>query len=110
MKSPEKINIFDEANQVKKDWKSFIVSENNDHAIRINVLDRDFHWHKHPNSDETFLCIDGELWIDFEEKTELLKPGEMITVPKGTLHRTRAKRRNTNVTFVLKETDVKGGT
>jgi hypothetical protein len=37
-------------------WKNIVVSEINDHVVRLSVLQRDFHWHLHKNSDELFFC------------------------------------------------------
>ena len=72
----------------------------NDHEIRMSVMTEQFRWHRHPDSDETFFGIDGELVIDFEDRTVILRPGQMITVPAGTLHRTRPNgARSVNLTF-----------
>ena len=72
----------------------------NDHEIRMSVMTEQFRWHRHPDSDETFLAIDGELVIEFEDREVVLGPGQMISVPAGMLHRTRPKdRRSVNLTF-----------
>jgi mannose-6-phosphate isomerase-like protein (cupin superfamily) len=65
------------------------IAELNDHVVRISVMTEPYHWHLHPDSDETFLVLEGRLAIDFEEGTLTLGPGELITVPKGRPHRTR---------------------
>jgi hypothetical protein len=33
----------------------------NDHVVRIATMTEPYHWHFHPNSDETFLMIEGRL-------------------------------------------------
>src|SRR5688572_20503223 len=72
----------------------------NDHQIRMSVMTSGFPWHRHPDSDETFYGIDGELIIEFANHQVILKPGEILTVPKGVLHRTRpAGERSVNLTF-----------
>ena len=109
MKALEKINIHNLTKTIREDWKNFVLAEVNDHVIRVSVLSRDFHWHSHPNSDETFLCLEGKLLIDLEDRTEFLKPGELFTIPKGIRHRTRAKERSVNLTFEHRDTDVMGG-
>jgi mannose-6-phosphate isomerase-like protein (cupin superfamily) len=59
-----------------------------------------FYWHYHPNSDETFLVLEGVLCIDLEDRTVELSPGQLITIPANTMHRTRPKHdRSVNVTF-----------
>lgn len=72
----------------------------NDHEIRMSVMTNGFPWHRHPDSDETFYGIDGELIIEFADHQVVLKRGEFLTVPKGVLHRTRpAGKRSVNLTF-----------
>ncbi len=89
-------------------WKNFVLTTVNDHVIRVSVLNRDFHWHSHLNSDETFLVIEGELLIDLEECTKTVRAGQLFTVPKGVPHRTRPKGRVVNLTFEHKDCDVQG--
>jgi mannose-6-phosphate isomerase-like protein (cupin superfamily) len=38
----------------------------NDHVVRIATMTEPYHWHFHPNSDETFLVIEARLSIEFE--------------------------------------------
>ena len=72
----------------------------NDHEIRMSVMISGFPWHRHPNSDETFYGIDGELVIEFDNGDVVVRPGEFVTVPAGTRHRTRpAAERSVNLTF-----------
>ena len=72
----------------------------NDHEIRMSVMTEQFRWHRHPDSDETFYGVDGELVIEFADREVIVRPGELLTVPAGTLHRTRpAGDRSVNLTF-----------
>lgn len=72
----------------------------NDHEVRMSVMTSGFPWHRHPDSDETFCGIDGELIIEFADHQVALRPGEFLTVPKGVLHRTRpGGKRSVNLTF-----------
>ena len=73
---------------IDDDWNDFVVSEINDHVVRLSVLQRDFHWHLHKNSDELFFVIEGKLFVDPEDRTEEIGPGQMITIPKNVRHRT----------------------
>jgi mannose-6-phosphate isomerase-like protein (cupin superfamily) len=74
----------------------------NDHVIRISTMTEPYHWHHHPNSDETFLVIEGRLAIDFETGTRELDPGQLLTVPLGMHHRTRPLgARCISITFEL---------
>jgi mannose-6-phosphate isomerase-like protein (cupin superfamily) len=71
----------------------------NDHEIRMSVMTEQFRWHRHPDSDETFYGIDGELVLEFEHGEVVLQAGQFITVPAGTVHRTRPNaERSVNLT------------
>ena len=72
----------------------------NDHVVRISVMTQPCQWHLHPNSDETFLVIEGRLTVEFEDGTLELGPGQMVTVPRGLRHRTYpVGDRSVNLTF-----------
>jgi mannose-6-phosphate isomerase-like protein (cupin superfamily) len=72
----------------------------NDHVVRISVMTQPYPWHFHPNSDETFLVIEGRLNIEFEDGMLELGPGQMVTVPRGLRHRTGpVGDRSVNLTF-----------
>jgi mannose-6-phosphate isomerase-like protein (cupin superfamily) len=85
---------------VTEAYRNVSLGEVNDHEIRMSVMTEQFRWHRHPDSDETFVGVDGELIIQFEDSEAVLKPGQLVTVPAGTLHRTRpAGERSVNLTF-----------
>jgi mannose-6-phosphate isomerase-like protein (cupin superfamily) len=66
----------------------------NDSVVRLGVIEGEFHWHKHDDTDEFFLVLEGELLLDFEDRDSVsLKPHQGYTVPKGVVHRTRAPGR-----------------
>lgn len=72
----------------------------NDHEVRISTMTEPYHWHCHPDSDESFLALEGGLYIDFDDRTVTLLPGQMITVSRGVRHRTRPiGQRSVNLTF-----------
>ena len=75
----------------------------NDHEIRMSVMTHAFGWHLHPDSDETFLAVEGRLVITLEDGEVVLSPGEMFTVERGVVHRTRPEgARSVNLTFERK--------
>ena len=72
----------------------------NDHVVRISIMTEPFYWHRHPNSDETFFVVEGALDVEFDNGTVRLHQGELLTVPKGTRHRTRpVGERSVNLTI-----------
>jgi mannose-6-phosphate isomerase-like protein (cupin superfamily) len=95
--------------QDQEDYTNFIVSEVNDHVLRLAVIDGEFHWHKHDDCDELFYVIEGELFIDLENnETISLKPGELFTIPANIRHRTRSKQRTVNICIERTSNDIKG--
>ena len=75
-------------------WFNQTLTSVNDSVIRLGLIEGDFHWHKHENTDEFFLVLDGQLLIDLEnEETMYLSPHQGYTVPRGVVHRTRAPAR-----------------
>lgn len=66
----------------------------NDHEMRMSTMTELYLWHRHPDSDENFLALEGELLIGFDDRTVQLKPGHLITVMRGVRHRTRPVKRS----------------
>ena len=103
-----KMDIKELTKNLHDNWKNFVISEVNDHVVRLSVLQRDFHWHFHKNSDELFYVIEGSLLVDTENHTEVIDPGQMIVIPKNVRHRTRANVRTVILCFESKDNDVIG--
>ena len=51
-----------------------------------------FIWHSHPDTDDFFLVLDGELDIEMRDRTVTLSTGQIFVVPKGVEHRPVARR------------------
>jgi mannose-6-phosphate isomerase-like protein (cupin superfamily) len=84
-------------------WFNQTLTTVNDSVVRLGVIDGDFHWHKHDDTDEFFLVLEGELLLDFEDReTVSLKPHQGYTIPRGVVHRTRAPVR-TAIVMIEKE-------
>jgi mannose-6-phosphate isomerase-like protein (cupin superfamily) len=90
------MNLIDVAAEAaaNEPWFNQTLTSVNDSVIRLGVIEGDFHWHKHDDTDEFFLVLEGELLIDLEDReTVSLKPHQGYTVPRGVVHRTRAPGR-----------------
>jgi mannose-6-phosphate isomerase-like protein (cupin superfamily) len=83
-----------------KAYDNHSIANVNDHEVRISVMTEAYHWHCHPDSDESFLALEGGLFIDFDDQTVELLPGHLITIKRGVRHRTRPiDKRSVNLTF-----------
>jgi mannose-6-phosphate isomerase-like protein (cupin superfamily) len=87
------------ANEARQGYMNRILTTVNDHDVHISVMDVPFFRHMHPESDETFIMVEGVLIIDFDDGPVELHAGQMLTVPAGRRHRTRpAGARSVNLT------------
>lgn len=97
---PDTVDPLTLSRGVTAGYHNVSLSKVNDHEIRMSVMTAPFRWHRHPDSDETFYGVDGELIIEFPDREVVVRPGEFVTVPAGTSHRTRpAGERSVNLTF-----------
>jgi mannose-6-phosphate isomerase-like protein (cupin superfamily) len=91
-KSYQAINLAQKVRMIEEQWSPRVVAELNDYQFKVVRIEGDFIWHDHPETDEAFLVLDGELRIDFRDGAVLLRPGEMFVVPKGVEHKPFAAR------------------
>ncbi|MEM9542161.1 MAG: cupin domain-containing protein [Cyanobacteria bacterium P01_E01_bin.42] len=87
----EPINFADKLSQFSDCWSPKIVAQMNDYHFKLVKMKGEFIWHEHPETDEVFIVIDGEMTIHFREKDVNLKVGEMFVIPKGIEHKTSAR-------------------
>ncbi|MDC2863039.1 cupin domain-containing protein [Bacillus sp. BP-3] len=102
----EKTNLLEITKHITENHKNFVVSNVNNHCLRIAVFTGEYEWHFHSNSDELFMVVEGELLVDFQnQETIALKPNDTLLIPAGTIHRTRALKRTVNLCFEDLEAD-----
>ncbi|AKD57893.1 cupin domain-containing protein [Spirosoma radiotolerans] len=95
-----RLDLGDLIRAVTTNYANFSLTTVNDHVVKLSVMTQPYYWHYHPNSDETFITIEGILLIDLESETIELAPGQLFSVPKNVVHRTRPKgERSVNLTF-----------
>ena len=88
----EASNLQQKFGLFQEQWQPKVIAEMNDYQFKIARLEGDFVWHDHPDTDETFVVIEGELRIDFRDGAVTVKAGEMFVVPKGVEHKPYAER------------------
>ncbi|MBD2705753.1 cupin domain-containing protein [Spirosoma sp. BT702] len=94
------IDISKQTDAVTTNYANFSLASVNDHVVKVSVMTQSYYWHYHPNSDETFLAMEGILLIDLESETIELLPGQLVTIPRNVVHRTRPKgERSVNITI-----------
>ena len=86
------VNLSEKFNKFSDFWAPRVIAEMNDYQFKLVKVEGEFVWHTHDDTDETFIVLDGELIIEFRDKTITLKKGEMIVVPKGAEHKPSAQQ------------------
>ena len=81
------INLADKFGRIKDFWQPRVVAEMNDYQFKLVRISGDFIWHDHPETDETFIVLEGVLRIDFRDGSVTIGAGEMFVVPKGVEHK-----------------------
>ncbi len=89
----EVIDVGGLADACTERWFNQTLCRVNDSVIRFGVFLGEYHWHKHDADDEFFYVVEGRLLIDLEGRTVELAPRQGFTVPRGVVHRTRARER-----------------
>jgi len=85
------LNLLRKASLVDELWSPRIVAEMNDYQFKVARIQGDFVWHEHPDTDETFLVLEGHLRIDFRDGQVTLDAGEMFVVPAAKEHKPYAE-------------------
>ncbi|MDH7800297.1 MULTISPECIES: cupin domain-containing protein [unclassified Rhizobium] len=73
-------------------WQPRVIAEMNDYQFKVVRIEGDFVWHDHPDTDETFIVLQGQLRIDFRDGAVSIGPGEMFVVGKGVEHKPFAEK------------------
>ncbi|MCK5609176.1 cupin domain-containing protein [Candidatus Pacearchaeota archaeon] len=85
------INFKEKFDKFSEHFSPKIIVQMNEYFFKLGKFQGDFIWHKHANTDEAFIVLDGEMRIDFRDNKVDLKTGEMFVVPKGVEHKPFAK-------------------
>jgi len=88
----KKINLTQKFKKVNEHWSPKVIAEMNNYQFKLAKVKDEFIWHKHEETDETFLVIKGQLTIQLREEKVFLDEGEMIVIPKGVEHKPIAKK------------------
>lgn len=67
-------------------WQPHRLLSINDHDVKVAKIDGEFVWHTHPDTDELFIVVTGELTIQLRDGDVRLGPNDVYVVPKGVEH------------------------
>jgi len=84
----DKINLSEKFGKLPAgDYAVRLVAKMNNYDFKIVKFKGDFIWHSHPETDETFIIMEGTLVMSFRDRKVEVNAGEMIVIPKGIEHK-----------------------
>jgi mannose-6-phosphate isomerase-like protein (cupin superfamily) len=79
------------------EWVNRPLADVDGAGLRLGVIEGEYHWHVHKDSDELFMTLDGvlevEVRVDSGEFSYVVGRHQMCIVPAGIEHRTCAGER-----------------
>lgn len=88
----DKINLAEKFALLSRPYQPGIVGYLNEYKLQVVKVKGPFVWHKHEDTDDFFLVIEGRLTIQLRDRNIDLEPGELFVVPRGVEHRPTADR------------------
>lgn len=82
----EKVNLAEKFALLKRPYEPGIVGYLNDYKLQIVKIRGPFVWHKHEDTDDFFLVLQGLLTIQLRDRNVELRAGELFVVPRGVEH------------------------
>jgi mannose-6-phosphate isomerase-like protein (cupin superfamily) len=108
--SSQLFNVHAVASGIPEYWSPRTVAVVNDYDVRVVKVKGEFTRHSHPQTDEFFLVLSGELTIRLDDGAVGLGPGDIYVVPKGVYHKPFAETEVTLLLFEPSETVNTGDT
>ena len=81
-----KCNPLQVARSLSQLWSPTVISEVDNHYVKVAKLKGNFVWHNHTEQDELFLILQGSLVMEYEDSKVELNAGDLHVVPKGAMH------------------------
>ena len=80
------INLTAKLAEFSDHWSPKIVTQFNGNDVMLVKIKGEFVWHSHPDTDDFFLVLSGQVTIQQRGGNIVLNPGELYVVPKGVEH------------------------
>ena len=84
---PTALSLTEKLSSFSDHWSPKIISQFNGHDVMVVKVKGEFVWHSHPETDDFFLVLNGNLTIQLRDGEVRLGPGDLYVVPKGVEHR-----------------------
>ncbi len=82
----DKVNLGEKLALFTEMWAPRTVAQLNEYDVMVVKVQGEFVWHKHHDTDDFFLVLEGQLTIRMRDREVVLGPGELFVVPRGVEH------------------------
>jgi mannose-6-phosphate isomerase-like protein (cupin superfamily) len=82
----DKVRLADKLGLLDGPYRPGLVGYLNDYKLLVVRVHGEFVWHRHEDTDDFFLCLEGEVTIQLRDRNVVLAPGELFVVPRGVEH------------------------
>src|SRR5439155_15787040 len=93
------MNLEAALSSITEYWSPRTIAVVNDYDVRVVKVLGEFTRHSHPDTDELFLVISGNLTIRMDEEDVALGAGDLYVVPRGRYHQPAAEAETTVLLF-----------
>jgi mannose-6-phosphate isomerase-like protein (cupin superfamily) len=80
------VNLAEKLSTFFDHYKPRTVGQFNGHDLMVVKVKGPFTWHKHDDTDDFFLVLEGRITIQMREGNVSVGPGELFVVPRGLEH------------------------
>ena len=87
-----RVNLADKLALFDTHWDPRVVADYNNNDVMVVKFQGAFPFHVHDDTDDFFLVLEGEIQLDYRDRSETVRAGELFIVPAGIEHRPRAER------------------
>jgi len=94
------VNLKEKAGLIHELHSYKAVAQLNNYLIKLVKAKREFIWHRHDDTDELFMVVEGSMQIALRDRTLDIHEGELVVIPKGVDHKPVCK---TECTVLLLE-------
>jgi mannose-6-phosphate isomerase-like protein (cupin superfamily) len=103
--SPDTVDVEAAFDAIDERWSPRLAATLSGQAVKLAVVEGTFVAHAHPEADELFYVLDGDLTLSFGNRSDVrLGPGETTVVPSGVEHRPVAHEETRLLLFEPAET------
>jgi mannose-6-phosphate isomerase-like protein (cupin superfamily) len=82
----DKVNLAETLATFDEPFSPRIVGRYNGNKLQVAKTRGEFVWHAHPDTDDFFLVVKGQLTIRLRDREIELGPGDLYVVPAGVEH------------------------